>query len=188
MTKTMVPGFALCLLACGGAPFESALGTEAEPLDAGGDVLSSVLEHDDAAASADAADEPRMIRIDTGRPDASPAADAGDSAPEASSPPPARDAGVVDAPLDAAAAPEASSDGAGGGDSPVTPPDGTAPPALCCATPCGGAQVALITCGNGPAWTCDTAGGASCSAVRCAEGSLCHWQGASCVGTVEACP
>lgn len=166
----------------------SGLGTEAETLDAGVDGAVVVVE---PSASADAGDEASTIRIDTGRLDAAPSDGqaAGDQfvEPVEASPPPVRDAGA-DAPLDAPSEPEASSDGAGGADSPVFPPDGPAPPALCCRTPCGGGQFADITCGNGPAWTCDTAGGASCSSVRCSEGSMCHWQGASCVGMVQACP
>lgn len=173
----------LMLVGCGGAPFEVGL-------DAPGDAGSSPGE------------DVVTIRLDPSRPDA-PSFDATpDGLRDSSAPSPdsarlnddgappgtahetieaaAADAGRVDdaGPL------EASSDGAG--DAVASFPPEAAPPALCCMTPCGGAQVAAITCGNGPAWTCDTAGGASCDAVRCSGG--CHWQGVSCAGTVAPCP
>jgi hypothetical protein len=60
------------------------------------------------------------------------------------------------------------------------------PPALCCATPCSGSQVAAIACASSAPWMCSAG---TCEAQgACTVGAVCHWMGATCVGTVEVCP
>lgn len=169
----------LACLGCGGDAFTEAIGAAA------------------AADAGAAGDEhaPLAIRIDTGRPDAgaveaaagdeaSSQKDVGTSGDAASDSPTSIDAPVTpaaDAGPNESASP--SGDASDADDEPPPPP----PPALCCATPCSGSQVAVIQCST-PAWTCDDQAGNSCSMVRCAVGTGCHWQGTTCAGTVTLCP
>lgn len=166
----MKPLFALAIAAalgcgCGGAPF------------------TTLDDRPDAAPLGPDAGELAAL-VDAGAGDADPPADvavlehAGDASEDSHSVELEHDAGdVVDAfapppPVDAGEPPDVY----------VAPPP---PPALCCATPCGGSQVAAITCGNGGDWTC---GGSACSAGGCAVGNPCAWMAGSCTGRVEVCP
>jgi hypothetical protein len=156
------------LARCGGAEF-----TTADPFARAGDASGSEPAGEDAAVHA-------------------PGSDAG--AGEFRDADIASDASAADAPAplgtqgqdDGSEAPDPSDDAGASlrdaGTSPPPPIDAGKPPALCCATPCSGSQVANITCGD---WTC-AAG--SCGAGVCGIGALCSWMQGSCVGHVAVCP
>jgi hypothetical protein len=153
--------FVQWLCGCGGGEFTTAIASD------GGPRAELAADGGELLGDAGDVDAPREDLVDAAG-DAEPphvvmTSDAGDEG--------TRDAqGVEDAPA------VLEHDGGGG-----PPPP---PPALCCVTPCSGSQIANITCGNGPAWTC-AAG--SCSQDACAIGAACMWMSV-CTGHVAVCP